>query len=268
MSRRITRRPWRSIPRRRSRPQRCAAAWTSAWARTAGWPGRCGSWALPTQALRHSQAARTLAQEGRTREPDFALLLGSFRASVSPRSSSGARPSNGRDHAGDGQGFRQRLAHATVLHGWAWPDRARAKRVGPRSARGSPPPWPRDPCCFYSRTAWACWRRRIRQADTPTRGWRCWPRHEWPMAVTGVQWYAAELSRLKGALLLRQAIPDVPQAEACFSRPSPQPTPKQAKSWELRAAMSTGPAVAVPGQRHREACRAARAGLWLVHRGL
>ena len=53
-----------------------------------------------------------------------------------------------------------------------------------------------------------------------------------------MQWYAAELSRLKGALLLRQAVPDVPQAEACFQQALAVARRQQAKSWELRAAMS------------------------------
>jgi hypothetical protein len=48
--------------------------------------------------------------------------------------------------------------------------------------------------------------------------------------TTELRYYAAELSRLKGALLLQQAIPDAAQAEACFqqaldvavsSRPNP-----------------------------------------------
>ena len=58
------------------------------------------------------------------------------------------------------------------------------------------------------------------------------------MAGTEVQWYAAELSRLKGALLLRQAMPDVPQAEACFQQALAVARRQQAKSWELRAARS------------------------------
>jgi len=41
--------------------------------------------------------------------------------------------------------------------------------------------------------------------------------------------YEAEIYRLKGELLLQQALPDAAQAEVCF---------QQAKSWELRAAMS------------------------------
>jgi predicted ATPase len=47
-----------------------------------------------------------------------------------------------------------------------------------------------------------------------------------------------ELYRLKGELLLRQAVPDVPQAEACFQQALAVARRQQAKSWELRAAMS------------------------------
>jgi predicted ATPase len=45
----------------------------------------------------------------------------------------------------------------------------------------------------------------------------------------GERYSEAEVYSIKGELLLQQAIPDMPQAEACF---------QQAKSWELRAAMS------------------------------
>ena len=48
----------------------------------------------------------------------------------------------------------------------------------------------------------------------------------------------AELHRLHGELLLRQPVPDVPQVEACFQRAIDVARRQQAKSWELRAAMS------------------------------
>jgi class 3 adenylate cyclase/predicted ATPase len=47
-----------------------------------------------------------------------------------------------------------------------------------------------------------------------------------------------EAFRLQGALLLRQAIPDTSQAEACFHHALALARRQQAKSWELRAAMS------------------------------
>jgi predicted ATPase len=55
---------------------------------------------------------------------------------------------------------------------------------------------------------------------------------------TNERYYEAELHRLKGELLLRQAVPDVPQAETCFQQALAIARRQQAKSWELRAATS------------------------------
>jgi class 3 adenylate cyclase/predicted ATPase len=54
----------------------------------------------------------------------------------------------------------------------------------------------------------------------------------------GALWYESELHRIKGELLLRQAVPDAPQAEACFHQAIAVASRQQAKSWELRAALS------------------------------
>jgi predicted ATPase len=54
----------------------------------------------------------------------------------------------------------------------------------------------------------------------------------------GDLWYEAELHRIKGELLLQQAVPDAPQAETCFQQALAIARRQQAKSWELRAAMS------------------------------
>jgi predicted ATPase len=55
---------------------------------------------------------------------------------------------------------------------------------------------------------------------------------------TGGRGYEAEMYRLKGELLLRQAVPDAPQAEACFQQALAIARRQQAKSLELRAALS------------------------------
>ena len=47
-----------------------------------------------------------------------------------------------------------------------------------------------------------------------------------------------EAYRLQGEFLLRQALPDAVQAEACFQQALAVARRQQAKSWELRAAMS------------------------------
>jgi len=54
----------------------------------------------------------------------------------------------------------------------------------------------------------------------------------------GERWWAAELFRLKGELLLQEAVPDPSQAETCFRQALDIARRQQAKSWELRAAIS------------------------------
>jgi len=56
--------------------------------------------------------------------------------------------------------------------------------------------------------------------------------------TTGERHTEAELHRLRGELLLRQAVPEVPAAEACFQRALDVARHQQATSYELRAAMS------------------------------
>ena len=48
------------------------------------------------------------------------------------------------------------------------------------------------------------------------------------------------MHRIKGELLLRQATPDPAEAERCFEQALTIARREQAKSWELRAAMSMG----------------------------
>jgi len=55
---------------------------------------------------------------------------------------------------------------------------------------------------------------------------------------TGERRDEPELYRIKGELLLRHTVPDVHQAEACFQQALAIARRQQAKSWELRAAMS------------------------------
>jgi predicted ATPase len=51
-------------------------------------------------------------------------------------------------------------------------------------------------------------------------------------------WWEAELHRLKGVFRLQQAVPDAEQAEACFQQALDIARRQEAKSLELRAAMS------------------------------
>jgi predicted ATPase len=55
---------------------------------------------------------------------------------------------------------------------------------------------------------------------------------------TGQRTHEPELHRIKGVLLLRQAVPDAFQAEACFQHALVVARRQQARSWELRTALS------------------------------
>jgi predicted ATPase len=63
----------------------------------------------------------------------------------------------------------------------------------------------------------------------------------------------AEMYRLQGALLLRQAAPDMAHAEACFQQALTVARHQQAKSWELRTATSLARLWQQQGKR-AEAC--------------
>jgi predicted ATPase len=58
------------------------------------------------------------------------------------------------------------------------------------------------------------------------------------VGTTDERYSEAEIYRIKGELLLRQAVPDAVQAEACFCHALAIARRQQAKSWELRAATS------------------------------
>jgi predicted ATPase len=56
--------------------------------------------------------------------------------------------------------------------------------------------------------------------------------------ATEERWWEAELYRLKGELLLRLPLPNIPQATACFHQALDVARNQQAKALELRAALS------------------------------
>ncbi len=58
------------------------------------------------------------------------------------------------------------------------------------------------------------------------------------MDRTGDHWWQAEVYRLKGALLLHQAVPDAAQTETCFHQALDIARQQHATSLELRAATS------------------------------
>jgi predicted ATPase len=56
--------------------------------------------------------------------------------------------------------------------------------------------------------------------------------------TTGERWWEAEVNRLAGEIALKSPSPDAAKAQTYFERALAVARQQQAKSWELRAAMS------------------------------
>ena len=203
------------------------------------------AWALwqlgaPTQALRHSQAARTLAHEGsHSVSLVFALLWAAFLHLCRREVSAVHELETASITLATEQGFTQRLAHATVLHGWALARQGQVE-VGRAAIRQGLTASMATGSMLLQPYGLGLLAETYEAGGPPDEGLAVLAEAQAVMAVTGVQWYAAELSRLKGALLLRQDVPDAAQAEACFQQALAVARQQQAKSWELRATMSLG----------------------------
>src|SRR5262249_46254106 len=68
--------------------------------------------------------------------------------------------------------------------------------------------------------------------------WRCIDEAKSTVETTGERWCQAEVYHVNGEIALMSPDQDVPQAETHFQRAFAVARQQQAKSWELRAAMS------------------------------
>ena len=68
--------------------------------------------------------------------------------------------------------------------------------------------------------------------------WRCYDEATTVIEATKERWYEAETHRIAGEIALMSSNPDAAKSEAYFERSLAVARQQQAKSWELRAAMS------------------------------
>jgi len=68
--------------------------------------------------------------------------------------------------------------------------------------------------------------------------WRCIDEAMTAVKTTKEKWYEAEVNRIAGEIALKTPEPDAAKAQAYFERALAVAREQQAKSWELRAAMS------------------------------
>jgi predicted ATPase len=195
-------------------------------------------WSLgfPAQALQHSQAACTLAQE--VAHPWSLAHALAWTATVHQcrREASAAHASAAAAMTlATAQGFVEWGARGTVLHGWALAMQGQGEAglaaiqqgLAANLATGS---------TMYQPYGLGLLAEAYGAGGRPDEGLLALAEARAVLDTTEVWDYAAELSRLQGALLLQQAVPDAAQAEACFQQALATARQQQAKSWELRAA--------------------------------
>jgi predicted ATPase len=68
--------------------------------------------------------------------------------------------------------------------------------------------------------------------------WRCIGKAVTAVETTKEKWWEAEINRVAGEIALKSPVPDAAKAEGYFERALAVGRQQQAKSWELRAAMS------------------------------
>jgi predicted ATPase len=68
--------------------------------------------------------------------------------------------------------------------------------------------------------------------------WRCMGEATTAMETTKEKWFEAEVDRMAGEIALKSPLPDAAKGEMYFERALTVARAQQAKSWELRAAMS------------------------------
>ena len=197
-------------------------------------------WALgyPAQALKRNQRALTLAHE--VAHPASLAYAHTWTAMLHQlrRERQAAREQAelavvlSSEH-----GLAQFWAGAMILRGWALADQGQIEQGLAEMRRGLAA-W-RSTGAGLVQPYWLALVAEVcRKAGQPTEGLTALSEALALVDKNGQRYYEAELYRLKADLLLGQATPDAAQAEACFQQALDVACRQQAKSWELRAAMS------------------------------
>jgi TOMM system kinase/cyclase fusion protein len=135
------------------------------------------------------------------------------------------------------QGFAFFLANGTIMHGWALAAQGRRAEGMPQMRQGMATLraigvgllLPRDHTMLAEVYG---------ESDQAEEGLRLLAEALATTHQQGSQLWEPELYRVKGELLLRQPVPDAPEAESCFHQALDSARRQEAKSLELRAAMS------------------------------
>jgi predicted ATPase len=192
----------------------------------------------PDQAVASSQAALALAQQ--LAHP-LSLTLALHRAAVVHHLRREAPLTQAHAEAAitiaTEQGFPQLLAQATPLRGWALAARGQGAEgitqiqqgLAAYQATGGSRDRPYHLALLAEVSA---------QVGQTAAGLEALDEALATLAKSSVRWWEAELYRLRGELLLRHGVAPAGEAEACFQQALAVARRQQAKSLELRAAIS------------------------------
>jgi TOMM system kinase/cyclase fusion protein len=192
----------------------------------------------PDQALQHSQAARALAQQvSHPFSLAFALLWAAILYQLRREVQAVYEQAAAAIALGTEQGFAQWTAMGMGFRGWARAMQGQSEQglaeiyqgLATLSAIGDKVQQPYFLCLLAEAYG---------EDGQPEAGLNALAEALALMEATEMRYYAAELYRLKGVLLLRQAVSDASQAEACLHQALDIARQQQAKSFELRAATS------------------------------
>lgn len=192
----------------------------------------------PDQALQHSQAACTLAQEvAHSHSLALALVFAAIVHQCRREAPAVHEQAVAAIGLATAQGFAFWAARARVLHGWALALQGQGEAgiaemhqgLAASLATGARV-W--QPYCL------GLLAEAYGQSGHPEAGLPLLDEALAVMEHTGDRSYGAELYRLKGVLFLRQAAPDAPQAEACLREAYAIACSQHATSLALRAATS------------------------------
>jgi predicted ATPase len=192
----------------------------------------------PQQARRRMEESLTLAQElSHPHSLAFVLVFAAILHRLCGEVQDAYARADAATLLAAEQGIAQWFAGGTILRGWAVAVQGQAAEGIVQIHQG----------LVAWRAAWAevlrpSWLALLAEAyaagDDPAGGLHRLAEALVLVETTGERWYEAELYRLRGELLLQHAIAESEEAEACFQQALTIAHRQQAKSWELRAAMS------------------------------
>jgi predicted ATPase len=201
------------------------------------------------QAQQRSQEALAVAQQGespptRANAQVFAAALCQWhRDAVATHAHAEALMT-----LADEEGFGLRCEQGRILRGWALAMRGR-QAEGVAEIRQAFAVYPNMGPGLYRSYFLSLLAEGYGQVGQPEAGLRAVAEALTLVATTEVRWWEAELYRLQGTLLLQLASPKVDRAEACFQQALDVAHSQQAKSLELRAAVSLSRLWQQQGQR-------------------